>query len=161
MHESKRVLGSHQLPGLWNMLQNSLRHNSMCASQRFSFLGSPSNGPLSFFIVTFVAISLPLGLFFLSFYICLTLSFSLQISLKRQQTTAFILIASDSLPEPRRTIREHWSFPKAVVLGKPEQLTVEGNISRISDKRQMFSLSPSSTCSDINEHSITCQNVLI
>lgn len=132
------------------MLQNSLRYNSVCASQRFSFLGSPSNGPLSFFILTFVAISLPLGLFFLSFYICLTLSFSLQISLKRQQTTAFILIESDSLPEPRRTIREHWGFPEAVVLGKPEQLTVEGNISRISDKRQMFSLSPSSTCSDIN-----------
>lgn len=50
------------------MLQNSLRYNSVCASQRFSFLGSPSNGPLSFFILTFVAISLPLGLFFLSFY---------------------------------------------------------------------------------------------
>lgn len=132
------------------MLQNSLRHNSMCASQRFSFLGSPSNGPLSFFIITFVAISLPLGLFFLSFCICLTLSFRLQISLKRQQTTAFILIESDSLLEPRRTIREHWSLPEAVVLGKPEQLTVKGNISRISDKRQMCSLSPSSTCSDIN-----------
>lgn len=108
------------------MLQNSLRYNSMCASPRFSFLGSPSNGPLSFFILTFVAISLPLGLFFLSFYICLILSFSLQISLKRQQTTAFILIESDSLPEPRRPSESTGTSQKLLSWGSQNSLQSRG-----------------------------------
>lgn len=121
------------------------------ASQRFSLVGSPNNGPLSFFILTFVVISLLLGVYFFLLFIYVLLCPSiLRYLWKRSRLSAFVLIETDPLPESRRTIRERWSLPEAVVLCSQEQHTVEGNISRISDKRQMFSLSPSSTCSDIH-----------
>ena len=100
---------------------------SMCAVQRFWLLGSQNNGLLLFLVLTLVVIYLLVffSLFLYMFYFVLWP----EISLGRQQTTAFILIEADSLPkvykpgpEDQRAVGLPWNL----VLQNKKQYIVGG-----------------------------------
>lgn len=104
-------------------------------------------------------------MFFLSFHICFTLPFGLEISLERQQTIAFILRETDSLPEICKPTRTHRAvgLPWSLVL-RTETVCGWVNVSQILAKRHRFNCPPSSPWSDINTASLVKEflfNILI